>query len=49
MSMNTETARPVLRPAKKPPAPELIRLSRILSRGFVYVFPFRFAVLEGDD
>ena len=45
MSMTTETARPMVRQAKKPPPPQLIRLSRLLSRGFVYEFPFRFAVL----
>ena len=42
MGMTTITARPMIRQAKRPPPPELMRLSRIVSKGFAYEFPFRF-------
>ena len=42
MGMTTVTARPMIRQARREPPPRLLWLSRIVSRGFAYEFPFRF-------
>ena len=45
MAITTVTAKPMLRQAKRTTPPPLIRLSRLMSHGFAYEFPFRFPVL----
>ena len=42
MGMTTVTARPMIRKARRSPPPQLLWLSRIVSKGFAYEFPFRF-------
>jgi len=42
MAMTTVTARPTIRQAKRKPPPAYMLISRIVSKGFVYEFPFRF-------
>jgi len=44
MSMTTVTARLMIRQAKRPPPPALMLISRIVSHGFIYEFPFRFPI-----
>ena len=44
MAMTTVVARPLIRQAKRPPPPAYMKLSRIVSKGFAYEFPFRFPV-----
>ena len=44
MAMTTVTARPMVRQARRQPPPRLLWLSRIVSKGFAYEFPFRFPV-----
>ena len=44
MGMTTVTARPMIRQVKREPPPRLLWLSRIVSKGFSYEFPFRFPV-----